>query len=123
MSYYIHEIEGRLRIKSPKIKKNPSTINELKKTLSTINGIATTDINPITGSLLINYNPKILKSSDIKNLLQKKGYFDTSKAITNDEYIKNNVAKAGNFLTKTVIGASVETALAGTPFSFLAILI
>lgn len=123
MSYYIHDIEGRLRIKSPKIKKNQTNIDELKKILSCVNGIATLDINPTTGSLLINYNPKLLKSSDITGLLQKKGYFDTSKAITNDEYIKNNVSKAGNFLTKTVIGASFETALAGTPFSFLAILI
>ncbi|MCX8069327.1 MAG: hypothetical protein N2738_02360 [Thermodesulfovibrionales bacterium] len=123
MSYYIHDIEGRLRIKSPKIKKNPTNINELKKILSCVNGIATLDINPTTGSLLINYNPKLLKSKDITSLLQNKGYFDASKAITNDEYIKNNVSKAGNFLTKTVIGASVETALAGTPFSFLAVLI
>ena len=103
MSYYIHNVPGRLRIKSPSIKKNGNVANELKKALSTMNGIATVDINLTTGSLLVNFNPKAVSHEDIINLLQRKGYFDTSKAATNDQYIHSAVAKASNIVVKAEV--------------------
>ncbi|MDA8214994.1 MAG: hypothetical protein M0Z64_06930 [Nitrospiraceae bacterium] len=123
MSYYLHNVPGRLRIKSPIIKNNKNVADELKRLLSTINGIATVDINLITGSLLVNYNTKAIKYTDIISLLERRGYFDRSKAETNDEYLQKAASKTGAIIGKSIFSTFAGMALKGTPLSFLAILI
>ncbi len=123
MSYYMHNVPGRLRIKSPVIKNNKNVADELKKSLSTLHGIATVDINLTTGSLLVNYNSKSVKHMDIVDILQRKGYFDASKAATNDEYLHSAASKAGALIGKSIFGTFAGMALEGTPLAFLAILI
>ena len=123
MNYYIHDVPGRLRVKSPIIKKNKDAEYELKKILGTMSGIATVDINLVTGSLLINYNPKAIKRDDILNLLQRNGYFDASKSITNDQYIHSEASKAGKIIGKALLGAFVGTIIEDSPLSFITILI
>lgn len=123
MSYYIHNIPGRLRIKSPVIKNNKFVADELQKGLSTLYGVAAVDINLATGSLLVNYNSKSVKHSDIVDILQRKGYFDASKAITNDEYIHKAASKAGDVIGKSIFSTFTGMALERTPLSFLALLI
>ena len=123
MNYYIHNVPGRLRIKSPILKKNENALYEVRKTLGAINGIATVDVNLTTGSLLINYNHKVIKHDDIVNLLDRKGYFDKSKALTHDEYIHGAATKAGSFIGRSVLGSVLGTFLEGTPLALLAMLI
>ncbi len=123
MGYYMHNVPGRLRIKSPVIKNNKNVADELKKTLSMVYGVATIDINLITGSLIVNYNPKVVKYTDIVNILQRKGYFDASKAIGYDEYVHRAASKAGSLIGKSLFSTFAKTALEKTPLSFLAILI
>jgi len=123
MSYYMHNVPGRLRIKSPVIKNNKTVVDDLKKCLCTLYGIGTVDINLTTGSVLINYNSKSLKHTDIVDILQRKGYFDASKAATNDEYIQKAAVKAGDVIGKSIFSTFAGMALERTPLSFLAILI
>ena len=123
MSFYIHNVPGRLRIKSPIIRKNDNAYYEVRKILGATNGIATVDANLTTGSLLINYNPKAIKYGDIIDLLHRKGYFDKAKAVTHDQYIKDAASKAGSFIGKSVLGSVIGTVLEGTPLAVLALLI
>jgi len=97
--YYIHNVPGRLRLKSPVVRKNQEVADEIKKMLGTMNGIAVVEINLVTGSILINYNPKTLQYKDIISLLQKKGYFDMSKAMTNDKYFQDITSSALSLVT------------------------
>jgi copper chaperone CopZ len=123
MAYYMHNVPGRLRVKSPVFKRNPNASDDLKKILSSVRGIATVDINPTTGSLLINYNHHIVKHDEIIHLLQRKGYFDASKAATNDEYLHRAASKAGSIIGRSIFGTFAGLALEGTPLAFLAVLI
>jgi len=123
MSYYMHNVPGRLRIKSPVIKNNKNIVNELKKALSMLDGVAVVDINTTTGSVLINYNYKKIKHKDILEFLQRKGYFDISKAMSNDEYIHKTAEKIGTVVGKSIFNAFVGSALERTPLSFLSILL
>jgi len=123
MSYYMHNVPGRLRIKSPVIKNNKKMANEVKKTLDMLPGIAAVDINLTTGSLLINYNSKSVNHMDIVDILQRNGYFDASKAVNNDEYIHRAASKAGAFIGKSIFSTFAGMALEGTPLAFLAVLI
>jgi copper chaperone CopZ len=119
----MHNVPGRLRIKSPVIKNNKTVADELKKSLSTLYGVATVDINLTTGSLLVNYNHKAVKYNDIIDILHRKGYFDASKALTNDEYLHRAASKAGTVIGKSIFSTFAGIALKETPLSFLAILI
>jgi len=123
MSYYIHNVPGRLRVKTPVVKRNKDVADEIRKTLSTINGIATVDINLTTGSILINYNPKAIQDGDIVSALQRKGYFDTSKALTNDQYIHKAASRAGDIVGKVIFGTFVDKALEGSALSLITFLI
>jgi hypothetical protein len=71
----------------------------------------------------VNYNPKTLNYKDIVSLLQRKGYFDPSKAVTNDQYIQHAVSKAGHIASKAVFGSIVEKAFEGSALSLIALLI
>ncbi len=123
MSYYIHNVPGRLRIKTPLIKKNQSIAEDVKNLLRPIIGISSTSFNLITGSIVINYDPKVITSKEIVNALNYAGYFDLSKAVTNDEYIKTAAASMGQVVVKTLFGTFIESALEGSALSFIAILV
>ncbi|OGW50538.1 MAG: hypothetical protein A2Z50_05530 [Nitrospirae bacterium RBG_19FT_COMBO_42_15] len=123
MSYYIHNVPGRLRIKTPLIKKNQSIAEDVKNLLRPIIGISSTSFNLITGSIVINYDPKVITSKEIVSTLNYAGYFDLSKAVTNDEYIKTAAASMGQVVVKTLFGTFIESALEGSALSFIAILV
>lgn len=123
MSYYIHNVPGRLRLKSPLVKKNTEVADDIRKTLSTIQGIATVEINLTTGSVLVNFNPKQINHKDIVSLLQRKGYFDASQALTNDQYIHRAASRAGSVVGKAVVGTFVDIALEGSALSLITLLI
>lgn len=105
--FYIHNVPGRIRIKTPCFKNNSGAADEIRKALSTIRGIGTVDINLTTGSILINYNPKETCHKVIARLLEDRGLFDRSKAITNDEYFKKKVTNLIEPLLMSVVGALV----------------
>lgn len=103
--FYIHNVPGRVRIKSDVLKGNPGAADEIRKALSTIRGIGTVDINRTTGSILINYNAKVANCEEIVGLLEDRGFFDRSRAITNDEYFREKVSKIVEPLFMSVAGA------------------
>ncbi len=97
MSYYIHDMPGRLRVKSPKIRKNRNVGDEVQKLIGMTDGVDSVAVNLLTGSLLINYNPRVTRNDELINLLQEKGYFDHSKATTNDLYMHQAASKVSAF--------------------------
>ncbi|HXW69701.1 MAG TPA: hypothetical protein VEJ88_08825 [Dissulfurispiraceae bacterium] len=104
---YIHNVPGRVRIKSDVLKRNPDSVDEIRKALSTIMGIGTVDINLTTGSILINYNRKVTNYEEIVAFLKRGGFFDSSRAITNDEYLKGKVSVVVEAVLMAVAGALV----------------
>jgi len=124
MSFYMHNTPGRLRIKSPLVKRNENVSYEVRKILGATNGIATVDVNLTTGQpadqLTIR---KLSNMMTLVDLLHRNGYFDKAKAVTHDEYIHSAASKAGSFIGKSVLGSVLGMALEGTPLSLLALLI
>lgn len=124
MGYYFHGVPGRLRIKSPYVKgmKNDDRIG-IEGLLSSINGIKSFDINTLTGSIVVNYQPKVISEGEIVKRIRMAGYFDPDKAITNDHYIHNAISRAGHAVNKAVVGTFVGAAFEGTALSYLAVLL
>jgi hypothetical protein len=65
--------------------------------------VNSTEFNLTTGSVLIHYHPDKLDRRDLINLLSEKGYFDKSKAVTNDQIIQNAAADTIGFFGKSIM--------------------
>lgn len=123
MSYYLHNVPGRLRVKTHLIKGNEKIAKHVEKLLGQINGIQSISTNPRTGSIIINYDEKKATSRMLLDTLQARGIYDPSKAVTNDQYIHNTASKAGHVIYKAFLGTVVEQALQGSPLALLSLLI
>ena len=64
----VHHIQGRIRLHVPAIKKLPMETLKKLSTLPAPEGIRNVQANPITGSVVINYDPKHI---DITKFLQE----------------------------------------------------
>ena len=93
MSYYLHHVPGRLRVKTPHVKKNRFIVEEIKQLLNALPGIEFYEINTVTGSIIINYNPQDVSEDKIVTVLEDSGYFDSSNAMSNDQYIHTAVSR------------------------------
>ena len=120
--HYIHQIPGRLRIKSP-VLKNERHHPAVRDLLSNLKGIERADLNPTTGSVTILYDPEQIQAAEIERAFQTSGYFDRSRAITNDQYIHKLVSKGGHIISRALFGSAASIALEGTGLSFLSVLI
>lgn len=54
----VHAIPGRVRLKIADIKNNPSLVRLIKNRLSAIAGIKRVEGNPITGTVLVQFDPQ-----------------------------------------------------------------
>ena len=123
MSYYVHHVQGRLRVKTPFIKNDLQNAQAVQRLLKRTHGINDTTVNTLTGSAVILYDPKLISSKEILDILNEAGYFDLSKAATNDEYVYSAAAKTSGFIWRSLAGALLEKALQGSAFSLISVLI
>ena len=73
-SIYLHAMEGRLRIKVPEVKGAPDCAQQIEAQLRLIEGIDQVTANPVTGSVLIQYDARRTAMADITETLQTWGY-------------------------------------------------
>jgi copper chaperone CopZ len=123
MSYYIHNVPGRLRIKIPLIRRNLSKCIAIRDLLVHLDGVERIKVTELTGSVVINYDPQIIQPQDIFQILKDNDYFDESQAISHDAHIQTAASKAGMQIGRAVFGWAVGKALEGSGLSALAILI
>ena len=99
MTDYIHNVPGRLRIKSIAIKNDRCAAETITKLLQGLPGIDRIALNRETGSCLINYDPRMATGDHIASLLSREGYFNPVEAVTNDECILSAAARLLSFMT------------------------
>ncbi|MDR4506913.1 MAG: hypothetical protein MRJ65_01530 [Candidatus Brocadiaceae bacterium] len=119
MGYYIHGVLGRLRVKTPMVKSDQNKADEVLRMLKTVRGVKFSHANTRTGSVLLSYDRKIISEKEIVVFLREHGYFNESKAVTNDHYIQSALTKAGHVVQKSLFGALVDHAFQGSAFSLL----
>lgn len=73
-SSYVHALEGRLRIKIPKIKGAAGKAQEAEHYLRQFTGVEEVSANPITGNVLVLYNPRLTEQGQIFSFFREKGY-------------------------------------------------
>lgn len=57
MTDTLHHLPGRLRLRLAALRRNPALAARLRHTLAPLPGVADVEANPLTGSLLVRYDP------------------------------------------------------------------
>lgn len=120
MSYYMHNVPGRLRVKTPSIKGKPAMAGQVSDYLGQLPGVTSVSTNTVTGSIVVLYDLMTVTHEEVVDALAHKGYFDHSKAINNDQYFDKVASQAGKVVGKAVFGAVVDMAFEGSALSLLA---
>jgi copper chaperone CopZ len=123
LTYYVHNVPGRLRVRIPAVKNNPGKGLDVRTVLRKVDGIESISINTMTGSVVIKYDSRSLDSQQILKALEDCNYFDEARAVTNDQYIEGAVSKAGQALGKAVLSWALGKAFDASGLSFLAVFI
>ena len=123
MDYYIHHVPGRLRVKTPVLKKNKQKAQEAEKLLKNIPGICSIVFKMTTGSMVIHYDSMLIQPKSILIPLKEKGYIDPQNSITNDQYVSKIVQNAGDMVVKQLFGLFLDHAFKGTPLSYVTVFI
>jgi hypothetical protein len=61
----VHFIPGRLRVRIGNLKDNPTLAHRMQEMLADVDGVEVAKANPLTGSLLIQYDPEETASLDV----------------------------------------------------------
>jgi hypothetical protein len=104
VSSYVHALEGRLRIKIPEVKGAPYQAREVESHLQLLTGMEEVTANPLTGNVLILYDPTLLREDQIISTLQELGYLEEAPLGSTGEGMVG-------MLTSTVASTLMEVAL------------
>jgi copper chaperone CopZ len=69
-------LEGRLRIKIPAVKGAARKAREVEGHLALCPGVEEVAANPITGSVLVHYHPRLIGQEEIILAIQEMGYLE-----------------------------------------------
>jgi hypothetical protein len=76
MSHYVHSIPGRLRVRSRAFRNQPEVAETARSLLGDLGGVISVDANLLTGSLLIRYDERIVKSTQVLSELVANGWIE-----------------------------------------------
>ena len=80
MNHYIHHIPGILRIKNPIFKNNVAILDKVSNCFLGSAGIEYVTTNPLTGSVVVNYNTAIIHPDRFAETLRNGEYFNDEQA-------------------------------------------
>jgi len=106
-STYVHALEGRLRIKVAGVKGSPSGASRVEVGLRSVGGVREVLANPMTGNVLVLYDPAITCQGDIVAALRALGclpYKNPTGDLAPERHLLVRVARA-------VAQAATEAAL------------
>jgi hypothetical protein len=122
MSYYLHEVPGRLRVRIPALRRNARDAQEIQRLLKSLSGIISTSVNTMTGSVTVNYDPEFVSSVAILTLLSREGYIDVAEVLPSRQQVQRtegSIGQVGKVVSKALLGIALDRALQGTPLSIL----
>ena len=104
--YYVHAIDGRLRIKVPVIKGSDANAACVASGLHTLGGIRHLKVNPTTANVLVLFDPLVVTQREIIAKLKEMNCFDPAN--------KRRSTRPPLFTTRiieTVVQSAVQVAL------------
>lgn len=124
MSYLVHKIPGRVRIKVPTIRYSPGGASVVQDFLESLPGVEKILCNPVTGSVVVCYDESTTSAGEIIEALKDQGHLNAAP-VTGAERTADafTAAKAGQIMARALLNVALDAALKNTPFSLLTIFI
>ena len=100
-AHIVHHVPGRLRLKVPGAKGNADFLDKVKAALDPIQGIREIDVNPLTGSVLVHYDPDDFDSfhQDVHQHASKSNLFAIHQpAITKVDEAVSKIEREADYL-------------------------
>jgi copper chaperone CopZ len=118
MSTYLHIINGRIRIKLPQVKGDPLAASQMEQTLLEQDGITSVHANPVTGNVLVLFDPAIISEDRVLEILRPEGdeqknshTTSTVLAVSNSlatVFVTRVAESFGEHLARTAVRIAVE---------------
>jgi copper chaperone CopZ len=113
----MHTAEGRLRVKIAGLKRSPEKASDIENNLISQDGVTEVNANPLTGNLLVLFEPESTTHEQIIGHLKQAGYLNAPQKAP------KGGSGAHNGLTKSVrdmmIQMAVEAALKRLIFAII----
>jgi hypothetical protein len=120
MSYYVHQVPGRLRVRIPLLRHQPVKCEQVVDTLAGRRGIHKIKVNPLTGSVVVNYDAAEIDEDIILNILEYEKLFDRTQAVTCVPRINQTATRAGKTVSRACFSYLVGKALESNGLGLLA---
>jgi copper chaperone CopZ len=111
MAHYIHHVPGRLRVRTPLLKRDERRAAEAEQLVQEIYGVTAAKANTVTGSLVVNYQRDVVSAEAILNTLALLGYYEPQAVQDADGQIHDLASRAGSTVGKVLFGFVVEKAV------------
>lgn len=112
---YVHHVPGRLRVRSPLVKKNERQAFSAITWLRSLPGVYSADANTVTGSLTLRYDPAQTAGVNLMAALKEAGHLDPfyeDKPLENVKLPTSTFQRElGTRVAKTIIVYAVEEAV------------
>lgn len=120
MTHFVHHVPGRLRVKSPVLKRNERQAKVAKEYLDSMNGVLSAEVNTVTGSLVIKYDAFLVDGETILNSLHAMGY---AQSATLHRQAYSSGMGVGQKVSDTLVNKLLETVVERSAVALIAALI
>lgn len=108
MAQNVHHVPGRLRVRVPRVKNNPEYGRVVETSIAGMEGVSAVQANPVTGSVIIHYDPRTAEVSALFARLADHG-LATETAIARRHSGPAKIAnKVGEAVAMYVLQAAIE---------------
>ena len=113
ISSYSHASPGRLRIKISQVKGSQETGQNVERILRNLEGVSSVTANPLTGNVLILFDPEDLTHTDIVERLVQYGYLEKRSRRSRSEAKRSPLERVlhPEYVSKAVADVVLQTAV------------
>ncbi|MFZ0613734.1 MAG: HMA2 domain-containing protein [Desulfobacterales bacterium] len=123
MNDYLHNVPGRLRVKIPSLKHQHYKARKVESLFESREGIERVQVNPLTGSLTIGYDPEQTGVDQLLTVLKQNGLLENNHCPVNAAADDATATRVTQAVGKFVINWAVSKTLESTGLGLLAALI
>jgi hypothetical protein len=118
MNPNLHHVPGRLRVRSPRLKRNARLAETARRELGLVAGITGVRVTEVTGSITLTYDVGTLGKQDLLELLLARGWITAD--LLAEPSSPGSAARAGEVLAKATVALLVEKAIERSTIALIA---
>jgi len=119
MQPYIHQVRGRIRVRSIAIKQQPNQVADLLTRLNEADGIKTITHKRYAGSVAVTYDATVVKADTLMAFFESHGLL---REDLSDDAVTRLVANGGKLVGRTLITLAAQRVLGPKAASLLSAL-